>query len=197
LGETEIIIGTQILAKGHNFPKLGFLGVIDGGLNFSGIDLRSSEKTYQILHQILGRIGRFDFLGNVMIQTYEPKNLILKALQSFNKTEFYSNELKQRKMFEMPPFFSLIKISFSGSFKEAVEIEANKFAGLLPLHKEVKILGPAPSSIFKINKKYRFNVFLQSKKNFDLHNFLISSLKQMNFNKNILIKIDVNPMNFI
>ncbi len=195
--EIDIIIGTQILAKGHNFPNLKFLAVLDGGLNFSGIDLRSSERTYQILHQILGRIGRFDFSGDVIIQTNEPKSKILMALKSFNKTAFYISELNQRKEFNMPPFSTLIKINFSGLFKESVSIEANKFCDLIERTEHVNILGPSPSAIFKLNKKYRYNVFLQSDKKFDLHGFLLKNLKKISFNKKIIVKIDVNPMNFI
>lgn len=196
-GKIDIIVGTQILAKGHNFPHLGFLAILDGGLNFSGIDLRAAEKTFQILHQISGRVGRFDIKGEVFIQTYEPKNLILNALQSYNKTQFYARELSERQKFFMPPFYLMIKISFSAFFKETCLIEANKFVGSLPIESNIRILGPSPSAIFKLSKKYRYNVFLQSAKEFDLHGFLCAFLSKIKFNNKVVVRIDVNPLNFI
>ena len=196
-GEVNIIVGTQILAKGHNFPHLGFLGIIDGGLNFSGIDLRSAEKTYQILHQIAGRVGRFETKGEVLIQTYEPDNILLSALQKHNRTQFYISELESRQKFEMPPFHHIIKISFISKFKDIAELIANKFIASAQYNHNVKILGPAPSPIFRMNGLFRYNVFFQSIKEFALSEYLASQMKLNKIHKQVKIKIDVNPISFI
>ncbi len=195
-GEIDIIVGTQILAKGHNFPKLGFLAIIDGGLNFSGVDLRSAEKTYQILHQIMGRLGRFDIKGEVIVQTHEPKNLILQALLDHNRVKFYMSEFKSRQDFSMPPFAKLFKISFSDISEENAMKLATKFISSMDYHPMVEIIGPAPSAIIKLNRLYRYNVLLKSSHQFNLQIFLQEQIKKHKLSSP-KIRIDVNPMNFI
>ena len=195
-GEIEIIVGTQILAKGHNFPKLGFLAVIDGGLNFSGVDLRSAEKTYQILHQIIGRLGRFDIKGEVVIQTYEPDNLILQSLLDHNRVKFYMSEFKNRQDFDMPPFCNLFKISFSDISEEKAMKLATKFATSLDYNKNVEIIGPSPSAIIRLNKMYRYNLIIKTNKTFNLQAFLYEQINKHNLSS-LKMRIDVNPMNFI
>lgn len=195
-GQVDIIIGTQILAKGHNFPKLAFLGVIDGGLNFSGIDLNSAEKTYQILHQILGRLGRFDTIGECIIQTFDPKNLILQALLEQNKTKFYSYEFQQRKDFSMPPFSQLFKITFAHQEQEKALASALKFTNMIDYSKDIEIIGPSPSSIIKMNRMYRYNLMLKASHNFDLQAFLYEQFIKHKIRQSTF-RIDVSPANFV
>jgi primosomal protein N' (replication factor Y) len=195
-GEIDIIVGTQILAKGHNFPKLGFLAIIDGGLNFSGVDLRSAEKTYQILHQIMGRLGRFDIKGEVIIQTYEPENLILESLLDHNRVKFYMSEFKNRQDFSMPPFCNLFKISFSDVNEEKAMKLAIKFATSLDYNENVEIIGPSASAIIRLNRVYRYNLILKANKSFDLQGFLSEQIQKHNLSS-LKMRIDVNPMNFI
>ena len=195
-GEVDLIVGTQILAKGHNFPRLGFLTVLDGGLNFSGVDLRSAEKTYQILHQIVGRLGRFGIKGECVVQTYEPQSLILNALMEHNRTRFYTYEFKQRKDFGMPPFSQLFKITFSDMSSDRAMKGALKFVSELEYNSEIEILGPAPSAIIRLNRMYRYNVMLKTNNDFDLQGFLYNQL-QKNELKNLKMRIDINPMNFV
>jgi primosomal protein N' (replication factor Y) len=195
-GETEIIVGTQILAKGHNFPKLGFLAIIDGGLNFSGVDLRSAEKTYQILHQIMGRLGRFNIQGEVIIQTYEPENLILQSLLDHNRVKFYMSEFKNRQDFDMPPFCNLFKISFSDANEQKAMKLATKFVTSIDYDENVEIIGPSPSAIIRINRMYKYNLILKAKKNFNLQEFLKEQIQKHNLSS-LKMRIDVNPMNFI
>jgi primosomal protein N' (replication factor Y) len=195
-GEVDLIVGTQILAKGHNFPKLGFLTILDGGLNFSGVDLRSSEKTYQILHQIMGRLGRFGIKGEVIIQTHETQSLVLQALLDYNRTKFYTYEFKQRKDFNMPPFSQLFKITFSDTNSERAMKNALKFVSEFEYNSEVEILGPAPSAIIRLNKLYRHNIIIKTNNNFDLQKFLYNQLDKKEL-KNLKMRIDINPMNFI
>ncbi len=195
-GEIEIIVGTQILAKGHNFPKLGFLAIIDGGLNFSGVDLRSAEKTYQILHQIMGRLGRFDTKGEVIIQTYEPENLILRSLLDHNRVKFYMSEFQNRQDFDMPPFCNLFKISFSDANEEKAMKLALKFATSLDYNENVEIIGPSPSAIIRLNRLYRYNLIIKTNKNFNLQDFLRNQINKYNLSS-LKMRIDVNPMNFV
>lgn len=195
-GDIDIIVGTQILAKGHNFPKLAFLAIIDGGLNFSGVDLRSAEKTYQILHQIMGRLGRFNIKGDLIIQTHDPDNLILQSLIDHNRVKFYMSEFKNRQDFSMPPFFKLFKISFSDNDEEKTVKIATKFASSLDYDENVEIIGPSPSAIIRLNKLYRYNLIIKTKQNFDLQKFLSEQMKKHNLSS-LKIRIDVNPMNFI
>ena len=195
-GEVDIVVGTQILAKGHNFPRLGFLGIIDGGLNFSGIDLHSSEKTYQILHQVVGRLGRFGIKGEVVIQTLESKNLILHALLEQNRIKFYSHELHQRKNFLMPPFSQLFKVTFSHITQQKAENNALKFVNSLEYTPEVEIIGPSPSSIIKVNQMYRYNILIKSSNEVNLQKILYDQFEKNNI-KSSSFRIDVSPDNFI
>jgi primosomal protein N' (replication factor Y) len=195
-GEIDIVVGTQILAKGHNFPRLAFLGIIDGGLNFSGIDLRASEKTYQILHQIIGRLGRFQIEGEVITQTFEPNNIILKALIEQNRTKFYTYEFQQRQDFLMPPFSQLFKITFSNTNQEKALKDATKFINTLDYQPEIEIIGPAPSSIIKMNKKYHYNILIKTKHGINLQEFLYNQFLKHKINQ-MMFRIDISPSNFI
>ncbi|MFP3027739.1 MAG: primosomal protein N', partial [Wolbachia sp.] len=132
--EVNIIIGTQIIAKGHNFPKLTLVGVINADLSLENSDLRAAEKTYQLLHQVAGRSGRFNEKGMVIVQTNNPESSIIKALLHQKRDSFYEFELKSRREAKMPPFSRLIALIICGKNQIATQKAANEIVKSLLRH---------------------------------------------------------------
>ena len=132
-GDVDIIVGTQIIAKGHHFPNLTCVGVIDADLGLSGGDLRATERTYQLLHQVAGRAGRMaDKKGSVYLQTFSPETEVMQALASGARDHFFEVELDSREMAEMPPFSRLAGIIISGRDEEQVHAFSKLMAGSAP-----------------------------------------------------------------
>lgn len=203
--EVNIIIGTQVIAKGHNFPKLTLVGVINADLGLENSDLRAAEKTYQLLHQVAGRSGRFNEKGTVIVQTNNPESLIIKALQQQKRDLFYEIELESRRKAKMPPFSRLIALIVCGKDQFATQKAANEITNFLHNQfsttsqhltlKEFEIFGPSPAAINFLNNKYRYRVLLK------IHNkYSLSIRKKLkhccNLSSNIAITIDVDPVSF-
>uniref|UniRef100_UPI00334137A9 replication restart helicase PriA n=1 Tax=Wolbachia endosymbiont (group B) of Pilophorus perplexus TaxID=3066160 RepID=UPI00334137A9 len=203
--EVNIIIGTQVIAKGHNFPKLTLVGVINADLGLENSDLRAAEKTYQLLHQVAGRSGRFNEKGMVIVQTNNPESLIIKALQQQKRDLFYEIELESRSKAKMPPFSRLIALIVCGKDQFATQKAANEITNFLHNQfsttsqhltlKEFEIFGPSPAAINFLNNKYRYRVLLK------IHNKYSLSIKKKlkhccNLSSNIEVTIDVDPVSF-
>ncbi|WP_349967461.1 primosomal protein N' [Wolbachia endosymbiont of Armadillidium arcangelii] len=203
--EVNIIIGTQVIAKGHNFPKLTLVGVINADLGLENSDLRAAEKTYQLLHQVAGRSGRFNEKGMVIVQTNNPESLIIKALQQQKRDLFYEIELESRRKAKMPPFSRLIALIVCGKDQFATQKAASEITSFLHnqysatsqrlMPEEFEIFGPSPAAINFLNNKYRYRVLLK------IHNKHSLSLKRKlkyccNLSSNIAVTIDVDPVSF-
>ncbi|UIP92338.1 primosomal protein N' [Wolbachia endosymbiont of Anopheles demeilloni] len=213
--EVNIIIGTQVIAKGHNFPKLTLVGVINADLGLENSDLRAAEKTYQLLHQVAGRSGRFNEKGTVIVQTNNPESLIIKALQQQKRDLFYEIELESRRKAKMPPFSRLIALIVCGKDQFATQKAASEITSFLhdqcsattpsvlsfqcltleSRKEELEIFGPSPAAINFLNNKYRYRVLL---KIYNKHSpFIKKKLKHCcNLSSNIAITIDVDPVSF-
>ncbi|MFP3022746.1 MAG: primosomal protein N', partial [Wolbachia sp.] len=213
--EVNIIIGTQIIAKGHNFPKLTLVGVINADLSLENSDLRAAEKTYQLLHQVAGRSGRFNEKGMVIVQTNNPESSIIKALLHQKRDSFYEIELKSRREAKMPPFSRLIALIICGKNQIATQKAANEIVKSLLRHpsssttciqeknvgadkKEFEILGPSPAAINFLNNKYRYRVLLKihNKHSLSVQKKLKCWIKNCNLNSSIAVIIDVDPVSF-
>ncbi|QEK89364.1 replication restart helicase PriA [Wolbachia endosymbiont of Chrysomya megacephala] len=207
--EVNIIIGTQVIAKGHNFPKLTLVGVINADLGLENSDLRAAEKTYQLLHQVAGRSGRFNEKGTVIVQTNNPESLIIKALQQQKRDLFYEIELESRRKAKMPPFSRLIALIVCGKDQFATQKAASEITSFLHNQysttfqhltlKEFEIFGPSPAAINFLNNKYRYRVLLKIHNNHNL--FIKKKLKHWiknnyNLSSNIAVTIDVDPVSF-
>ncbi|WP_353277963.1 primosomal protein N' [Wolbachia endosymbiont (group A) of Agelastica alni] len=213
--EVNIIIGTQIIAKGHNFPKLTLVGVINADLSLENSDLRAAEKTYQLLHQVAGRSGRFNEKGMVIVQTNNPESSIIKALLHQKRDSFYEFELKSRREAKMPPFSRLIALIICGKNQIATQKAANEIVKSLLRHpsssttciqeknvgadkKEFEILGPSPAAINFLNNKYRYRVLLKihNKHSLSIQKKLKCWIENCNLNSSIAVIIDVDPVSF-
>lgn len=190
--EIDIVIGTQIIAKGHNFPFLSLVAILDLDFHLLGGDLRALEKSWQIIKQVAGRVGRFEIDGKVLLQTRNPNSQLIKVLQSANDDFFYNFEMEQRQISHMPPFSKLIHICVSHSNEQKAYILAKNFANSLPQNK-FEILGPTSSLLSKLSGQFRQSILLKTaQKNPNLK--ILQELAQKIASKHI--KIDIDPLDF-
>ncbi len=159
-GGVDIIVGTQLLAKGLDLPKLSVVGVLLADSSLQLPDYTANERTFQLLSQVIGRVGRGHLNGEAIIQTYQPDSLAITAATKNDWDLFYSNEIKERKSFGFPPFTNLLKLTLSRASSKSAETAANKLKSSLP--KDVHIDGPAPSFHEKQGGKYRWQLVIKS-----------------------------------
>ena len=205
-GEYDVMIGTQMVAKGLDFPSVTLVGVINADQLLFGNDFRGYEKTFSLLTQVIGRSGRSEE-GTAVIQTIAPDNEIISLSKSQDYERFYETEILQRKLLKYPPYCDLCIIGFSGISKENTFNFAKEFFDEIKNHIEndykdlrLMILGPSPCNIPKINNKYRFRIIIKCKnsKQFrDLIRKLIVSSNKKGKYKNISVFADVNPESII
>ncbi|MBQ7129296.1 MAG: primosomal protein N', partial [Clostridia bacterium] len=205
-GEYDVMIGTQMVAKGLDFPNVTLVGVINADQLLYGNDFRGYEKTFSLLTQVIGRSGRSEE-GTAVIQTISPDNEIITLSKSQDYERFYETEILQRKLLKYPPYCDLCVIGFSGVSKENTYNFAKDFFSELKNHIEtdyknlrLMILGPSLCSIPKINNKYRYRIIIKCKNSKvfrELIKKLIVSSNKKGKYKNILVFADVNPENII
>ena len=199
----DIIVGTQMLAKGHDFPSITLVGVICADMSLNFPDFRSGERTFQILAQVAGRAGRGDQPGKVIMQTYNPDHFSIEASRNQDFMEFYNKEIPFRKALSYPPFARIIQLKISGKDMEKVKSHAMMTGeickGLIDTHKEtahlVQMLGPIEAGIPKISMRYRWQVLLKSP-SAALLNMMVQDMKKdkRTFqNRDVKVSIDVDP----
>ncbi len=195
-GKIDILIGTQILAKGHHFPELTLVGIVDADLGLMGSDLRAAERTYQLLSQVAGRAGRGVKKGEVYLQTLYPDNAVLNALVSGKTEEFYALEKQSRRILKMPPFGKLAALIVSGVNKENVERTAARLGQTAFNDDKVTTLGPAPAPLFVLRGKYRYRLLLKTDKNIKIQDVVIQWLKKNKIPSSVRVEIDIDPYSF-
>ena len=197
-GKVNFIIGTQILAKGYDFPKLNYVGIIDGDIGVYGGDLRASEKCFQLLKQVSGRAGRHlkNKKGLVQIQTYNPQNPILKTIKDMDENKFYLEEISYRKDAAMPPFSRLISIIISSKSENLLHDVCYNLLEKFPRYNDVKILGPAPAPLSFLRGRYRNRFLIKSSKNTFSQDIVKNWIENTKIPKQIRISIDVDPYTF-
>ncbi|MDR2781824.1 MAG: primosomal protein N' [Holosporaceae bacterium] len=193
--EVDIIVGTQILAKGHHFPNITLVGIVDGDLGLSGADLRASEKTYQLISQVAGRAGRAEKRGEIFIQTFSPDHPLYKALRSTDPNDFMKLEIETRRSNELPPFSKFASIIVSGTNKQLTEKVAKSLGETSP--RSVKVLGPAPAPFFLLCGRTRWRFLLKTLKKKSLNTAIKRWIFSQKIPKNIKIQIDIDPTTFL
>lgn len=182
----DILLGTQMIAKGLDFKNVTLVGIISADLSLNVGDFRAQENTFQLLTQVAGRSGRAEKSGRVIIQTYRPDNFVIQAVKENDYMSFYKNELAQRKAFSYPPFKNIISLKVVNSDRNnTIEISkefVNQLRKYLKNDKDVDIIGPNPCKISRINNKYRYNIIVKS---FDED--LDKLIKTINFIRNEFI----------
>lgn len=189
--EIDIIIGTQLVAKGHHFSNLTLVGIIDSDASLFGGDIRASERTYQLLTQVSGRAGREETKGIVYFQTYSPENLILQSIKNGNKELLIEFEKENRELGGFPPFGKMAVVYISSKNEVQAHRLAQKIAKKIPFSEDVEVLGPVPTPISKLAKMYRFNLIVKTSKNINIQKLLQKTVLTEKNNSNIRIKIEM------
>jgi primosomal protein N' (replication factor Y) len=195
----DIIIGTQMLAKGHNFPHLTLIGVIDADAGLNGSDMRAAERTYQMTHQVIGRVGRFEKNGEVYIQTFFPEHPLMQALKNHDRDGFYALEREERSLHQMPPFAKLGAIILSGLNKDTVQKAAYTLARNIPRGQEnhITVLGPVPAPLARIRSRYRWRFLIRAQVKTPLHAFIKSWLESTRLPSTVRLTLDIDPQSFL
>jgi primosomal protein N' (replication factor Y) len=194
----DILIGTQMIAKGHHFADLAVVGVVDADLGLAGGDLRASERTYQLLHQLSGRAGREAVRGSVYLQSFLPDHPVIKALISGDREAFLSAEITARENANMPPFSRLAAIIVEGEKEEDVIKTANQLASSLkPQAPSLHLYGPAPAPLFMLRAKFRYRLLVKAQRNINLPDLMKKWVDGVKTPSNTRIKIDIDPQSFM
>jgi len=192
----DLIIGTQIVAKGYHFPLLTLVGVIDADLGLQGGDPRAAERTFQLLYQVAGRAGREKKPGRVLLQTYIPMHPVMKALLSGDKDQFIDNEINARREAMMPPFGRLVALIVSGPMETNVDFAAQALAKSAPRGPNITVLGPAPAPIAILRGRHRRRLLFKATKETAVQPLIRQWISRaVKYNK-VRIQIDVDPMSF-
>jgi primosomal protein N' (replication factor Y) (superfamily II helicase) len=201
-GRFDVIIGTQLVAKGHNFPMLNLVGVVDGDLGLSNGDPRAAERTFQLLHQVVGRAGRDAGIGRGFLQTHQPDHPVMRALMAQDREAFYDAEIELREKTHYPPFGRLASIVVSGADKHETMAYARELARAAPINENakdgVRLLGPAEAPLALIRGRHRMRLLLKAARNYDLSAYLRRLLaKAPKRRGTIKLDIDVDPQSFL
>jgi primosomal protein N' (replication factor Y) len=201
-GLFDIVIGTQLVAKGHHFPMLNLVGVIDADLGLSNGDPRAAERTFQLLHQVVGRAGRDAGTGHGFLQTHQPEHPVMRALIAQDREAFYSAEIDLREKAHYPPFGRLASIVVSGPDKNDTAAYARALARAAPaadlLDGGVRLLGPAEAPLALVRGRHRLRLLIRAPRGFDLAAYLREWLAAApKKHGSIKLDIDVDPQSFL
>jgi primosomal protein N' (replication factor Y) len=196
-GEIDILIGTQIAAKGHNFPNLTLVGAIDADAGLKGGDLRAGERTFQVLFQVAGRAGRADKPGRAIIQSYSPESAAIRALVAGDRDGFMELEMADRESLGFPPYGRLGAVILSGASSEQADEWAREFSNAQPNASGVEVWGPAPAPITVLRGRHRRRFLVRADRNIDLSAFLSAWKARVKPPPSVRITLDVEPYSFM
>ena len=197
-GGADIIIGTQLVAKGHNFPLLTLVGVIDADLGLQGSDLRAAERTFQLMRQVSGRAGRSERPGVAMLQTYQPEHAVIRAILSGDEEAFWRAEAAERQAAGMPPYGRLAGIVLSSPDVQAVfDFGAELARRDAPLRRiGAQVFGPAPAPVARVRGRHRVRLLVKAAKGVALQPALAEWVGQLKAPNNLRLSIDIDPQSF-
>ncbi len=197
-GQADIVIGTQLVAKGHNFPAMTLVGVIDADLGLAHGDLRAGEKVFQTLAQVTGRAGRIQGQGRGLLQSYVPDHPVIAALAKGEREEFYTYELDQRRKAGMPPFGRLAAVILSSEHREAALAYGREMVRAVPHEEGVRVLGPAEAPISVLRGRFRFRLLVTAPRAFPLSQWMRSWLAQSpKIAGSLRMQVDIDPVSFM
>ncbi|MFI3299899.1 MAG: primosomal protein N' [Candidatus Gastranaerophilales bacterium] len=203
-GDIDILVGTQMIAKGLDNPNVTLVGVISADASFNLPDFRSSERGFQLLTQVAGRAGRGEFAGSVLFQTYNPDFYALESAKSQNYLEFYETEIEAREEFDYPPFSQIMRLVLSAENNFRAEKSAQEITLRLctmiekfGISERLEVLGPTACVIERINSQYRFQIIIKNKLGEKGHRFISSFLNKITMPKDIKLVVDVDPLDIL
>ncbi|MDF1610084.1 primosomal protein N' [Hoeflea sp. YIM 152468] len=197
-GEADIVIGTQLVAKGHNFPLMTLVGVVDADLGLSNGDPRAAERTYQLLSQVTGRAGRSGRKSLGLIQTYQPQHPVMQALASGDPEAFYERETDERSRAVLPPFGRLASVIISAATRPEAEGHARGIRAAAPSLPGIMVLGPAEAPLALIRGRYRFRLLVHGERGRDMQGFIRQMLGQGPKPRgSVQVQVDIDPQSFL
>lgn len=195
--KVDILIGTQILAKGYHFPDLTLVCVLDADIGLDGGDLRAAEKSFQLLNQVSGRAGRSVKKGEVYLQTWNDIHPVMQALVSQNRNGFYKLELQERCLLSMPPYGRLVAFIISSKNQDEAYKYAKQFAKAFPQIEQCKLFGPAPAPLFQLRNQYRYRLLLKTPKKILPQKYIQQFMNEFDLPKHVKCQIDIDPQSFM
>ena len=197
-GEVDVIIGTQLVAKGHNFPLLTLVGVIDADLGLQGSDLRAAERTFQLMRQVAGRAGRSDKPGVAILQTHQPEHPVIQAILSGDEETFWRTEAREREVAGVPPYGRLVGVVLSSNNEqEAFDVGQAMARNCIPLTKVgAQVFGPAPAPITRIRGRHRVRLLVKASKSTPIQTALTEWAAQFKLPNSLRLSIDIDPQSF-
>ena len=196
-GEIDILVATQAAAKGHNFPRLTLVGVVDADLGLRGGDLRAAERTYQLLAQATGRAGRADRPGRAILQTWTPEHPVLMALAAGDRDAFVEAEMAEREAASLPPYGRLAAIILSSENAVAVEKAANDLAQAIPNAERLEVYGPADAPLALVRGRRRKRLLVRADRDVNIQAFLRAWLARVKVPASVRLTVDVDPYSFL
>ncbi|MDB5622242.1 MAG: primosomal protein [Devosia sp.] len=197
-GEYDLIIGTQLVSKGHHFPKLSVVGVLDADLGLAHGDPRAAEKTFQILTQVAGRAGRTSQTGKAFLQTYHPDHPVMRAMVTGDREAFYAHELAAREAGILPPFGRLAALIVSANEHDIAMNFARRLLSAAPMTERVRLFGPADAPVAMVRGRHRVRLLVQSGKDFDLSGYVRFWLESAErVTGNLRVQVDIDPLSFM
>lgn len=197
-GEADIIIGTQLVAKGHNFPLMTLVGIVDADIGLANGDPRAAERTFQLLSQVTGRAGRTGRKSHGLLQTFQPQHPVMQALVSGDAGAFYEREIAERERAGLPPFGRLVSIIVSADNRADAETHARQLRNAAPQTSGIALLGPAEAPLALIRGRHRFRLLVHGRRNSDMQAFIKDMLaKGPKERRSIHVQVDVDPQSFL
>ena len=196
-GGIDILVATQAAAKGHNFPRLTLVGVVDADLGLRGGDLRAAERTWQLLTQAAGRAGRAERPGRALLQTWTPEHPVLQALAAGDRDAFVETEMAEREAAALPPFGRLAALILSGENAAAVEAAAQTLAAAIPNAERLEVYGPADAPLALVRGRRRKRLLVRADRDVDLQAFLRAWLGRVKIPGAVRLAVDIDPYSFL
>jgi primosomal protein N' (replication factor Y) len=195
--EIEVLVGTQIVAKGHHFPDLTLVGVIDADLGLAGGDLRAAERTFQLLSQVAGRAGRAERPGRVFLQTYDPAHPVIDALIRGDRDRFIAEELEERRRAWMPPFARLAALIVQARDGETADGLARALGRTRPKGEGIEVLGPAPAPFAVLRGWHRRRLLLRTRRDIAPQPLIRAWLERVKVPSSARLAVDIDPYSFL
>ncbi len=197
-GEADIVIGTQLVAKGHNFPLMTLVGIVDADLGLANGDPRAAERTFQLLSQVTGRAGRTGLKSHGLLQTYQPQHPVMQAIVSGDASAFYDREIGEREKAALPPFGRLASVIVSADTRQDAEGHARGLRQAAPEVSGIMVLGPAEAPLALIRGRHRFRLLVHGRRNSDLQSYLREMLSRGPKERaSIHVQVDIDPQSFL
>lgn len=197
-GEADIVIGTQLVAKGHNFPLMSLVGIIDADIGLANGDPRAAERTFQLLSQVTGRAGRSGLKSHGLLQTYQPQHPVMQAIVSGDAEAFYEREISERERAHLPPFGRLASIIVSADTRADAETHARGLRQAAPQMAGLSVLGPAEAPLALIRGRHRFRLLVHGARQSDMQTFLRRMIADGPKERgSVQVQIDIDPQSFL